>query len=125
MAWDGVKITPDEVEKAVRERLEIEVVDDPADILKLIEDETQELWSASYRDGKEIKAAVVLVRWDDEWCNLKVLTEDEGPVATAVPETILDMLTPTSNPFAQEWRDDCRKISSGVSAVIRPGGMIR
>lgn len=37
----------------------------------------------------------------------KLLHEDCGPAATACPENILKLLTPTDSEFANEWRQAC------------------
>lgn len=39
----------------------------------------------------------------------KPMTEGEGPSARECPAHILDLLTPTTNNYAVEWREDCRK----------------
>jgi hypothetical protein len=37
------------------------------------------------------------------------LPETEGPYAEFCPVRILDIMTPTDNSMAQEWRDRCRE----------------
>ena len=65
------------------------------------------------RDGAGISCVVCHVDWRQmdgaEWFGYKAISEYSGPVANHCPDRILDMLTPTKNEFAQQWRKECRE----------------
>lgn len=48
----------------------------------------------------------------------KILSEEEGPVVSECPETILRLLTPTKDESAQEWRRRCWR-NVLTSAIVR------
>lgn len=63
----------------------------------------------------------------------KGMSEDEGPYFHACPARILDLLTPTENQYALEWRSKCRQNLAkaeakkarkiGVGSILSYGGM--
>jgi hypothetical protein len=62
---------------------------------------------------REVLAAVCLVRYnrrDREGYifGYKDMEESMGPVESACPESILDLLTPTDAQYARQWRARCR-----------------
>jgi hypothetical protein len=64
-------------------------------------------------DAREVFAAVCLVHHnprDPEGFifGYKDMTEHMGPVESACPEEILDLLTPTTSACALQWRARCR-----------------
>lgn len=113
----GVKIQKGEEEEAIRDILKIEVGAYGQDVLKLVrfKDSEEDVWSAAYRSGETICACVVLTYWDDEWFHMKVMAEEMGPLAADVPLEVLDLLTPTENDYANEWRESCRTYAYRVS----------
>ncbi len=59
-----------------------------------------------------VEAVVLLLRHDgkrgvDQY-QIKDLPESMGPAASFCPERILDLLSPTENEYALEWRARCR-----------------
>jgi Domain of unknown function (DUF6927) len=62
---------------------------------------------------KSVWAAVCLVRYnprdkDGYVFGYKDMAETMGPVETACPKAILDLLTPTDSEYANDWRAACR-----------------
>lgn len=77
-------------------------------------------------DGaKKVFGLIISVYEDEEeedMNHFKIMTEEEGPVAPACPVEIIDLLTPTDDPCAVEWRARCRQFA--VDGVVPPlGGM--
>lgn len=69
-------------------------------------------WYAAARNRLtgEVQAIVVLTAIDrGSWWNfgVKWMGEDDGPGQTACPKAILDLLTPTTNRLALQWREEC------------------
>lgn len=80
-------------------------------------------------DEGRVEAAVVLVkRGGRDYFNFttKWMSEDMGPNAAECPARILDLLSPTENGYAQEWRAKCRETIEKVkvSKAIKPGTKI-
>lgn len=63
-------------------------------------------------DSDDVVAIVCLTRWDrsdpDFNFGYKDMVETMGPAECGCPKRILDLLTPTDNQWANEWRDACR-----------------
>ena len=58
--------------------------------------------------GDEVRAVEVLVREDEEGrVRLRPYLEEFGARRRQCPQEVLDALTPTDNPRAQEWRASC------------------
>lgn len=126
MGWNGVKIDSKDIENHIRRVSMYELGIENENILMLVQDNSLDHWALAYEDMGHIKAAIIRVKWDDGgFCNTKVITEEEGPTAIVVPSELLDMLTPTENKYAKEWREDCYLISKGVTAVIREFRSVR
>lgn len=71
-------------------------------------------WYAAIRNKEtgKIHADIVLTKIDRSgYCNfgMKWLSEDCGPFKCDCPKSILDLLSPTDNEYALEWRENCRK----------------
>lgn len=83
---------------------------------------------------REVWAAVCLVKYNQRDSEgyifgYKDMTESTGPYAAECPESILDLLTPTDNHHAQEWRARCRESAAARRALSskpspRPGQFI-
>ena len=57
-----------------------------------------------------VHALIVLTRIDrNDYCNfgMKWLGEDSGPFECDCPKAILELLSPTDNKYALEWREAC------------------
>lgn len=54
-------------------------------------------------------------------------SEESGPVRRNCPARILDLLTPTSSKYAQEWRADCRERIEArrYASTLREGTPLR
>ena len=63
-------------------------------------------------DGeRDVHAYVILTRWvRGDWYNFgqKEMSECSGPWRTRCPAKVLDLLTPTDDKYALEWRAKCR-----------------
>lgn len=66
----------------------------------------------THENKREVWAAVTLTQINNkEYFNFayKDISEDMGPVECKAPACILDLLTPTENQYALEWRKRCRE----------------
>lgn len=72
---------------------------------------------------RRVWAAVTKVRFHRaDYHNLcyKDMSENEGPYYHDCPARILDLLTPSDNEYANEWRENCRKkIAKAAEARAR------
>ncbi len=72
-------------------------------------------WYGAVRDPRgDVYGLVVLTRTDGrnaDGCNFfyKDMSEDMGPYSYDCPPSILNLLTPTDNGRANEWRERCRE----------------
>lgn len=68
---------------------------------------------AAVKNGEEISCMILLtneVTKERMWnFGYKDMHESEHPYETNCPKSILDLLTPTENELALEWRTECRK----------------
>lgn len=81
--------------------------------IEKINNETQE---------REVFAVVCLTSVDmDEYYNFSYKDMDEtmGPNERKCPIGILNLLTPTTYPWANEWREDCRKYHAQKNEMAR------
>lgn len=63
----------------------------------------------SPHDGK-VNAVIILTHIDrNGYCNfgMKWMGEEDGPGVCECPKSVLDVLTPTDNKYATEWREAC------------------
>lgn len=63
----------------------------------------------SPHDGK-VNAVIILTKIDNNsWCNfgMKFMDEEMAPFARNCPRSVLDVLSPTDNEYAIEWRQGC------------------
>jgi hypothetical protein len=72
-----------------------------------------------------VEGVIVVVRPKPDagadFYQVDALPETEGPYADFCPERILDMLSPTDNPIAMDWRDRCRdRLSSEMGEAPSP-----
>ena len=70
-------------------------------------------WYAAIKNKEtgEVFASIVLTKIDrNGYCNfgMKWIDEECGPYHHDCPASILDLLTPTTSQYAQEWRERCR-----------------
>ena len=75
----------------------------------------------SATDAREVWAAVCLVQYNPRdregyIFGYKDIEESMGPHECDCPETILDLLTPTDRPYAQQWRARCRAAAAARRA---------
>ena len=63
-------------------------------------------------ENRRVKAFIVLTSINTDhsgtWFSYKDMTEDFGPHDYRCPESILKLLSPTDNNYANEWREGCR-----------------
>lgn len=83
------------------------------------------------KNGKrEVFAVVCLLDYPrDSYFNFgyKAISEEMGPYYYNCPAKILNLLTPTANQTALEWRRRCQEFAekkAKTSAVLRPGAVI-
>jgi hypothetical protein len=80
--------------------------------------------------GGEIFAIVCKIHWcpgskSGEQFGYKDMEESMGPCEDDCPRSILDLLTPTENDHAQDWRRRCRARLERRSRKIEDGDRIR
>ena len=80
--------------------------------------------------GGEIVAIVCKIHWcpgskSGEQFGYKDMEESMGPCEDDCPRSILDLLTPTENDHAQDWRRRCRARLERRSRKIEDGDRIR
>lgn len=76
----------------------------------------QMTWTGS--DAREVSGLVCLVeRHNDPSLGYKPISEAMGPRYFACPSRILDLLTPTCQPFAIAWRWNCRHRTAAHSVA--------
>ncbi|WP_328276171.1 DUF6927 domain-containing protein [Sphingobium sp.] len=78
----------------------------------------------------EVFASVCLVRWnprskDGHQFGYKDMGENMGPYEADCPAAILDLLTPTTNQYALEWRERCRANLARRTRKLENGDRIR
>lgn len=71
------------------------------------------VYYAAVQTNESVWAAVILTSGadrNDPFFNFgyKAMDETCGPCETGCPKKILDLLTPTTSEWAQEWREKCR-----------------
>lgn len=59
--------------------------------------------------GREVWALVIPTRTDGDCFLYKEMDETEGPCYYTCPVSILNLLTPTENEIANDWREKCRQ----------------
>lgn len=86
----------------------------------------------NYKDGRrEVWAAVFLINYvprakDGMTFGYKDMSEEMGPVVNRCPKKILDLLTPTDNKHANDWRSRCReRLERRETSKLKPGDLIR
>lgn len=55
----------------------------------------------------------------------RIMPEDVGPIADSCPKQILDLLTPTDDEFALDWRRRCESRHQHPGTNLRLGDIIR
>jgi hypothetical protein len=77
-------------------------------------------------DTEEIAAYVILIRYSRDYFNItyKDMHEMMGPNESECPERILDLLDPTDNDYANEWRARCRK-NIAIRRSVKKGTEVR
>lgn len=115
MGWDFRHMVPVDRRAGCREEI--------SDRYEILKDRlVGSVWYAAIRNKTtgEVKAVVTRtsVR-SDEYCNFgtKSITEDMGPFHYDCPESILRLLTPTTDRYANEWRRRCREISASKETL--------
>lgn len=64
--------------------------------------------------GKKMMAVMPISRYQGETA-LKMQDEEMGPYDTQCPDRLLDMLDPTDNDYANEWREKCRAYNAKIA----------
>jgi hypothetical protein len=70
-----------------------------------------ELYAAIKRKDGSVFCLVALLRYSKGWWNFsyKYMSEFDMPYYFKCPKSILDKLTPTTDEYATQWREECRK----------------
>jgi len=79
-------------------------------------------YAAVRHPSGEIFAVVCLTSTNmRDWYNFsyKMISETEGPYESRCPKSILDLLPPTDNEYANKWRQRCRDNLSKPTTVQR------
>ena len=76
-----------------------------------------------------VTAYIAITQWiPKSHCNFSYtsMSEDSGPADTSAPASVLDALTPTTDPWALEWRAQCRLTIAQRAALhgLREGDQI-
>jgi hypothetical protein len=58
----------------------------------------------AYRDGSKVAGIVIVFHWRKEGIEGKIMGENMGPYYYECPKEILELLTPTTHPWALKWR---------------------
>lgn len=68
----------------------------------------------------EVWALVVHMQWSPGYYNFtyKAMDETVGPNAADAPSKVLDLLTPTTHEFANQWRARCRERINRRRALV-------
>ena len=103
MGWTG-HYTNRPAEEVVREELSYDGYN------TIVANRGAKFWVLE-REGERF-AVVVLVRRRDGMVYTKVMTEDMGPYEYAFPLSFLDLLSPTDNEYALNWRERVREYHS-------------
>ena len=77
--------------------------------------------------NNEVFCMVILLKYSrNSYYNFayKDMTDNMGPYETNCPDYILDLLTPTDNEFANEWRKICRRHNK-LKSSIKVGSILR
>ncbi|MBR1436187.1 MAG: hypothetical protein IJ584_13880 [Bacteroidales bacterium] len=108
MSWD-YKHVPAPVNRAAECRA---LVSDDYKVLKDALVGTTWYAAVQNKTTGEVRALIVLIHIDrKDHCNFGVnwMNELDGPYYYDCPKSILDLLTPTDNTLALEWRRKCRE----------------
>ena len=108
MSWD-YKHVPAPVNRAAECRA---LVSDDYKVLKDALVGTTWYAAVQNKTTGEVRALIVLIHIDrKDHCNFGVnwMNELDGPYYYDCPKSILDLLTPTGNTLALEWRRKCRE----------------
>lgn len=65
------------------------------------------------KNGTGVFAYVGLTRKEGKEFYLKDMDETCGPLESECPKAILNLLTPTEDTYANNWRERCRKFHEG------------
>jgi hypothetical protein len=109
MGWDVTQVGKNITTKKY---LEWEIKRDypQLELVKLVEGKNQygqkPFFAAFKKEDGTIFAAVFLTKRRNGSVAVKVVAEDAGPWDTA-PASFIKLLTPTTSPFAKEWRNRC------------------
>lgn len=79
---------------------------------------------AAVQNGDEVFGAVVLMQRAKDYFNFgyKAMDDAMGPWESQAPAKVLDLLTPTDNENANEWRARCR---ANLAKVLKKGDKVR
>lgn len=78
----------------------------------------------------DVTAVICLVRWNPKAADgyvfaYKDLDESCGPVESGCPRSILALLSPTTHPWALDWRRRCYRLLSLKERRVADGDLIR
>ena len=75
----------------------------------------------AYKADSDVCALVVLREFEGDLVAYKVLDETEGPFEAHASQAFLDVLSPTDNQYATEWRSRCRvgiRLNNGIAKAV-------
>lgn len=77
------------------------------------------------KQGQRFAVVVLSRKTRDGDITWKEITEDMGPYDCDCPNRLLDLLSPTDNEYAQEWRAKCRERNSHkTTGKLVPGDRV-
>lgn len=115
--WNQVIEISGDLAEAIKSYLTVDTTDEVLD-LEIYENDLGDRCVAvalqtEFWGKPMIQGAVVVVRpKPEDGANaylVSAIAEDEGPYASFCPERILDLLSPTDNELALDWRERCRE----------------
>lgn len=86
-----------------------ELFSDTMDVLKVSLSGNVGYVALKRKDSSDVFACVILTSQRDGEFAYKLMSDDMGPNRYECPKGILDILTPTKNRAANQWREICRK----------------
>ena len=112
MGWTGVIRTKSQSDK--------EFFEDEIGVKFLDTHSTRDAFYAAYVDECDgtprVRGLVIVYEYCDDTYNFryKSMGEEVGPYYFDCPKRILDRLSDTNNPYANQWRERCRQRLAGI-----------
>lgn len=128
MSWESETTKPSDMEAWLRKQFT-----GPNSTVLALELASEEAYAAVEErrsDGSvAVEGVVILLRFPrgrkETGFDYRILPEDAGPFADTCPKYVLDLLTPTDDDLAQDWRARCRHNLRFPKGSLKLGDIIR